>query len=155
MAANDFVFVDRWFFPHPIDRVWPYIMNAPDYPTWWGEVYDRVTPLNDLPPDRVGSRSEVVAHGKLPYRLRFVAEVVEVAPPRALRLTAEGDLTGSGAWSLEKRDSGTAVTFEWRVRADKALVRLFAPLVKPLFEWNHRWTMQKGEAALRRLLASR
>lgn len=152
MAAGEYFFVDRWFIPHPREAVWPRVVNAPDYPNWWGEVYDRVTPLNDLPPDRVGARSDVLAHGRLPYRIRFIAEVTEVVPPRKLALRADGDLTGTGVWRLEECGGATAVSFEWRVRADKPLIRIFSPVVKPLFAWNHRWTMKRGEAALLRSL---
>ena len=36
----------------------------------------------------------------------------------------------------------------------EAVIRLLSPTLKPVFAWNHRWTMDKGEAALKRLLAS-
>jgi hypothetical protein len=94
----------------------------------------------------------VLAHGRLLYRIRFIAEVTEVDPPSRLALRAEGDLTGNGVWTLEQREGETAVSFEWRVRADKPVIRLFSPVVKPLFAWNHRWTMTRGEAALLRSL---
>ena len=34
MTANEYYFLDQWFIPHPIDQVWPYILNAPTYPNW-------------------------------------------------------------------------------------------------------------------------
>ena len=64
--------------------------------------------------------------------------------PHKLGLKAEGDLTGTGLWTLAESDSGTAVSFEWIVRADKPIVSLFSPILKPIFAWNHRWSMQKG-----------
>ena len=68
-ATNDYRFLDRWHIPHAPEEVWPYIVDAPAYPRWWGEVYRSVTPLNDLPPNQVGARMEVVAHGRLPYTI--------------------------------------------------------------------------------------
>lgn len=153
MATNEYYFLDEWFIPHPIDQVWPYIADNLAYPQWWGEVYDRITPLNDLPPDSVGAKAEVQAHGRLPYRIHFVAEITQVEAPHRLGLKAEGDLTGSGLWTLKPVEGGTAVSFEWIVRADKPVIRLFSPILKPIFAWNHRWTMKKGEAALKRLMA--
>lgn len=152
MATNEYYFLDQWFIPHPIEKVWSCILDAAAYPEWWGEVYDRVAPLNDVPPDQVGARADVLAHGRLPYHIHFVSEVTRVEPPHKLGLKAEGDLTGTGLWSLTPTGDGTAISFEWVVRADKPMLRLFSPILKPIFAWNHRWTMQKGEAALKRLL---
>src|SRR5438105_431800 len=58
MTLNEYRFLDRWTIHHPIELVWPRIVDAPAYPAWWGEVYERVTPLHDLPPDCVGSRMD-------------------------------------------------------------------------------------------------
>jgi len=78
--------------------------------------------------------------------------ITEVERPRRLGLDAQGDLTGSGLWTLTPSRDGTEVVFEWRVRAHKPIPRLFSPVLKPLFAWNHHWTMARGEAALKRRL---
>lgn len=153
MNVNDYTFLDRWFIPHPIDEVWPHIVTGEAYPLWWGTVYDAVEPLNDIPGDQEGAQADVRAHGRLPYRIHFVSEITEVEPPYRLGLKAEGDLTGTGLWQLREKGAGTAVTFEWRIRVDKPLLRLLSPLFKPILAWNHRWTMQQGERALIRLLS--
>jgi uncharacterized protein YndB with AHSA1/START domain len=153
MAANYYTFLDQWSIPHPIERVWAAIVHAEAYPAWWGEVYLRITPLNELLPDQVGARADVLAHGWLPYQIHFVSEITQVEPPYRLALNAQGDLTGTGLWTLQPTAAGTAVSFAWKVQADKPILRLFSPVIKPLFAWNHRWCMVKGEAALKRLLA--
>jgi hypothetical protein len=153
MATNQYYFLDKWFIAHPIDQVWQHILHAEHYPTWWGEVYDQITPLNNLAPDQIGARADVRAHGRLPYHIHFVSEITRVEAPYKLGLKAEGDLTGTGLWTLQSTPTGTAVSFEWIVSADKPILCLFSPLLKPIFAWNHRWTMQKGEAALQRLMA--
>jgi uncharacterized protein YndB with AHSA1/START domain len=153
MATNQYYFLDKWFIAYPLEKVWPHIVHAEAYPHWWGEVYTHVVPLNNLPPDQVGAKADVLAHGRLPYRIHFITEITRVEPPHHLGLKAEGDLTGTGLWTLQEMEKGTAVSFEWVVQADKTILKLFSPILKPLFEWNHRWTMQKGEAALKRLLA--
>lgn len=149
--ANSYYFLDEWFVPTGIDEVWPYIFNATEYPRWWGMVYDKVDACNDLAGDQVGAKAAVQAHGRLPYTIRFTSEITAVTAPTMLSLKAYGDLTGSGTWRLTPVDGGTQVTFEWIVEADKPLLRLLSPLVKPMLEENHRWTMRQGEAALRRL----
>lgn len=155
MAARDYVFCDVWRIPCAIERVWPHIVNAPAYPSWWGMVYDAVEPLNELPPDQVGSRMRVQAHGRLPYSIRFVGEVSRVEPPYYLGLQASGDLNGEGLWTLRSEGDSTHLTFDWRVRADKWVLRVASPILKPLFAWNHIWTMRQGESALIRLLSER
>jgi hypothetical protein len=46
------------------------------------------------------------------------------------------------------------VSYDWRVRAGKPLIRRFSPIVKPLFRANHTWVMRHGEVALKRWLAN-
>jgi hypothetical protein len=153
MTANRYYFLDRWYIPHPIEVVWPHILDAEHYPAWWGEVYTAIKPLNDLPPGQIGARADVYARGRLPYQIHFVSELTEIEAPYRLGLKAQGDLTGTGLWTLQPQEGGTAVAFEWIVQADKPIIRFFSPVIKPLFAWNHRWCMLRGEAALKRLLA--
>ena len=155
IAYNHYEFSTRWVIPYPIESVWSTLIRATEYPQWWGTVYDRVEKLNDLAGDQIGARAIVEAHGRLPYHIRFQSEITDVCAPRLLKLAATGDLTGMGTWSLQEVEEATEVTFDWVVEADKPLLRLLSPVLKPLFMWNHRWTMQQGEIALRRHLRER
>jgi len=150
--ANEYYFLDQWFIQQPLEAIWQRIVTGRDYPHWWDTVYDEVQPLDDLSGDQVGARARVTAHGKLPYRIHFESKITHVDAPYELGLRAEGDLTGTGVWRLTQRENGVAVTFEWIVRADKPIIRLLSPVLKPLFAWNHRWTMQQGELGLKRVL---
>jgi len=47
------------------------------------------------------------------------------------------------------------LTYDWRIRAEKPLLRWLSPLLKPLFAANHRWAMAQGERSLARELARR
>ncbi len=67
---------------------------------------------------------------------------------------SRGDLEGTGTWRLHEFEGGTAVSYDWRVRAGKPLIRRFSPVVKPLFRANHNWVMRRGEGALQRWLAN-
>lgn len=148
MKSNDYHFLNQWEIPHPIQRVWIGITESIKYPEWWGVVYEKVEKLNDRRGDQVGAIASVVAHGRLPYTIRFVAEIMQVNAPYELALKAEGDLDGTGRWTLEENSKGTDVTFEWIVRADKPILKVLSPILKPLFQWNHYWTMNQGEKAL-------
>ena len=43
------------------------------------------------------------------------------------------------------RGEATSVTLEWNPKVEKPLVKIFFPILKPLFYWNHKWTMKRGE----------
>jgi hypothetical protein len=47
------------------------------------------------------------------------------------------------------------VEFDWRIDADKPLLRYGSPELKPIFNWNHRWVMARGEESLRLVLRRR
>ena len=45
--------------------------------------------------------------------------------------------------------------FDWRLRAEKPLLKSLSFLLKPLFRWNRGWAMARGEEGLRRELIRR
>ena len=47
------------------------------------------------------------------------------------------------------------LTFDWKIRGDKLLLRYLSFLLKPIFAANHRWAMAKGEESLKLELARR
>ena len=38
--------------------------------------------------------------------------------------------------------------FDWRVHADKPILRLFTPVLRPLFRWNHAWAIARAQEGL-------
>lgn len=151
-TTNSYYFLNVWSLPAEPSQVWPYIVDGKAYPEWWGMVYDKVESLNELTNEQVGAKAAVTAHGRLPYHIHFTSEITQVEAPALLSLKAYGDLIGNGTWRLTPTSEGTQVTFEWIVEADKPILRLLSPLVKPMLEDNHRWTMHEGEKALKALL---
>src|SRR5262249_11271380 len=75
--------------------------------------------------------------------------------PHGFTLEAWGDFVGRGIWTLEQRGSVVDVTYDWKIRADKPLLRYFSLLMKPIFSANHRWAIARGEENLRLELARR
>ena len=47
------------------------------------------------------------------------------------------------------------ITYDWRIRAEKPLLRYLSFLLKPVFSANHRWAMARGEESLKAELARR
>jgi hypothetical protein len=45
--------------------------------------------------------------------------------------------------------------YDWRIRADKPLLKALSFLLKPIFSANHRWAMSRGLDSLKLALARR
>jgi uncharacterized protein YndB with AHSA1/START domain len=152
-STNEFVLTTRWVVAAPIDSVWRVLHDVQAWPSWWRYVRAvRVLQRGDA--DGVGARRRFVWATRLPYDIAFDMRTTRVERPRLLEGEASGDLNGSGRWQLRRARGGTLLRYEWRVRADKAWMRWLAPLLRPVFVWNHNAVMRAGEAGLRRLLAA-
>ena len=68
--------------------------------------------------------------------------------PREFEVSVVGDLTGKGTWSLTPSDGGVHIHFDWRVIADRPLLRILTPVLRPLFRWNHTWAIARAKAGL-------
>ncbi len=150
MASNAYHFEDRWYVPFPMERVFDVLARPEEYPRWWRGVYLSATPL-----DGESKRTAVVARGRLPYKLRFTIESVMQERPRLIAFRASGDFeTNLSRWVLEPRGEGAAVTLEWNPRVEKPVVKFLSPVLKPVFRWNHEWTMRRGERLIAEYLRS-
>jgi hypothetical protein len=77
------------------------------------------------------------------------------AKPHRMSVRARGDLDGRGEWQLEQDGEWVVVKYDWTVLATKPWMIVLAPLLKPVFVWNHKWAMQRGFEGLSRELARR
>ena len=91
---------------------------------------------------------DLFTKGWLPYTLRWRFKISENDPPEHFRLEASGDFTGRGIWTLRQDGPTAEVTYDWRIRADKPLLRAFSFVLKPIFAANHRWAMERGKESL-------
>jgi hypothetical protein len=150
MAAYDYVFLTQWRVPGTPEQVYRIMEDVPAYPRWRPEVWMRVTQLD--PVDGL-SRYDLHTRGRLPYTLRWQSQTTEKRFPLRLSLAATGDFVGRGIWTFTAVGPDTLVKYDWRLRAEKPLLRHLSWLMKPLFRWNHNWAMVKGLAGLTRELA--
>ena len=105
------------------------------YPHWWKPVYIGVDPRGRR---RSAQRSRQHFKGRLPYHLHTTSTITRMEPPNVLEADVEGDLSGHGTWTLtETAGGGTHVRFDWRVSADRALLRALSPVLRPALRWNH------------------
>jgi hypothetical protein len=64
-------------------------------------------------------------------------------------LEAWGDFVGRGIWTFEQQGEWVNVVYDWKIRADKPLLRSLSFLLKPVFSANHYWAMRMGEESLK------
>jgi hypothetical protein len=101
-----------------------------------------------------GDVIELFTKGWLPYTLRWSFRVARTKPDGFV-IEAFGDFAGHGEWTVVQNGEYADITYDWRIRAEKPLLRLFSPILKPLFAANHRWAMARGEESLRIEIARR
>jgi hypothetical protein len=147
MESNKYHFEDHWDVPFPIQDVWEVLSRQREFPVWWQGVYLSAKPLNGSNGEpKVGSRIAAVARGWLPYKLRFTIETVALEKPRLIVFRASGDFeTDDSRWILTPKGTGTHVVLDWNPIVEKPIVKFFSPILKPLFRWNHNWTMVRGQ----------
>ncbi len=144
MAAQ-YVFIDEWEVGAPTEDVFEALADARTYPDWWRPVY--ITVEADGPPE-AGSVSHQYFTGRLPYKLRTRSTIVAMERPARFEIEVEGDLSGHGVWTLREADGRVHVHFDWRVNADRRLLRYLSPVLRPLFRWNHNWAIARAMEGL-------
>lgn len=118
----------------------------------WSEVFRNVTVVERGRADGFGRVLDLETKGWLPYRLNWRARCTQVRPLQRYVQSASGDFEGQAVWTLEEAGGGVRVRLDWRLRANKQVIRRFAFLAKPIFTANHRWAMKRGEESLKREL---
>ncbi|HUJ48835.1 MAG TPA: SRPBCC family protein [Bryobacteraceae bacterium] len=155
MSANDYHFVTHWRVESTVEEVSDVLGNAVDLTRWWPSVYLAVKELEPGGRDGVGRVVELHTKGWLPYTLHWYFRVTESRRPHGFSLEAWGDFEGRGVWTFVQDGAAAAITYDWRIRAEKPLLRYLSFLLKPIFSANHRWAMARGEESLRAELARR
>ena len=143
--APEYVFRDEWDVDAPIGAVFEALADARTYPEWWKPVYIEVECSG---PPAVGRVSHQHFKGRLPYALRTRSEIKQMEAPHRFEVEVVGDLTGRGTWTLTQSNAGVHVRFDWVVLADRPLLRRLTPVLRPLFRWNHNWSVARAREGL-------
>jgi Polyketide cyclase / dehydrase and lipid transport len=154
-AMARFSFVDHWEFSAPIDVVWNEIADAAKWPSWWPSMA-RVEELEPGDEQGLGAVRRYTVKGALPYRVSFDMRTTVIDVHRRIEGEALGDVAGRGRWTFSADGTTTTrVSYEWTVDVQKAWMVLFAPIMRPLFGWNHHHVMRRGLQGLTSRLATR
>jgi hypothetical protein len=125
---------------------------VPGYLRRWPEVYLEVERIAPSGEDGLGETFRLLTRGTLPYRLRWNARIIKKRRRTGFTIEASGDFVGRGVWSFDEQPNRLDIAFDWRLRAEKPLLKYFSFLFKPAFRWNHRWAMARGHEGLQREL---
>lgn len=145
----------HWTFEATAEEISEILSDIEGLARWWPLVYLSVKTLEPGDENGIGRRVELLTKGRLPYTLKWQFTVIESDPPFGFAIQAQGDFMGRGVWTLEPRGKLTDVNFDWRIRAEKPLLKRMSFFLKPVFAWNHRWAMRVGERCLREEIARR
>jgi hypothetical protein len=147
----DYSFMTTWNIRAPLADVWNTILDSRSWPSWWPSVL-RVDELFPGDEQKTGNLSEITWRGALPYTLTFRVLVTTVIPMEYMDGLASGDLDGRGRWYFSHEQGITQVRYAWDVRTGKAWMNVLAPVLRPVFRWNHDGVMQKGGTGLAKKL---
>ena len=154
MASKDYHFITQWHVPGKVKEVTDIISDDASLVYWWPSVYLRVEELAPGDADGIGKILSLDTKGWLPYTLRWQCEVSAIYD-NGFSLVASGDFEGRGIWTFKQNGPWVDVTYDWKISAEKPLLRYFSFLMKPIFSANHYWAMARGEESLKLELARR
>jgi uncharacterized protein YndB with AHSA1/START domain len=132
--------------------VWTALVQPEEWPSWWRSV-EKVEILDRGGADGIGAYRRFTWRTALPYAITFNMRVTRVVPISVIEGRADGELAGTGCWTLTATDGGTQVRYDWIVDVTKPWMRALSPVLRPVFSWNHDKVMQWGREGLQRRLA--
>lgn len=133
----------EWRLEAPVERVWEILARPEAWPQWWRYVA-AVNKLREGDGRGVGAIYAYRWRSRLPYGLALTLRTVKAVKPVCLEGEAWGDVEGYGCWQLRSWERGTQLHHVWNVELSKRWMRLFAPLLAPVFRWNHHAVMRAG-----------
>ena len=146
---NQYHFVTEWRVEGTCGEVADILGNPVALARWWPSVYLEVEELEPANASGTGRRVRLLTKGWLPYTIRWEFVVTQSRYPYGFTIDATGDFVGRGEWTFVQEGPIVVITYDWRIAAEKPLLKLFTPVLRPVFEANHRWAMAQGETSLK------
>ncbi len=154
MMSKDYHFITQWHVRGRVKEVTDIIRDRDALVHWWPSVYLNVEELEAGNADGVGKVLRLHTKGWLPYTLHWQFRISQIHTD-GFSLIASGDFEGRGIWTFKQNGPCVNITYDWRISAEKPLLRYFSFIMKPIFSANHYWAMAKGEESLKLELARR
>jgi uncharacterized protein YndB with AHSA1/START domain len=139
----------EWVLATSIERVWDALVEPQTWPRWWPYIETvAVSMRGDA--DGVGAIHRCTWSTRLPYRLVFDMTTTRIEPRTAIDGVVAGDVEGTGQWRLREAPGSVRVRYAWNVATRAPWMNALAPLLAPLFVWNHDQVMAAGARGLAR-----
>ena len=149
MTSNEYHYTTHWRIQGTVEEVSAILSQATDLVRWWPSVYLDVREGEAGDENGIGKVIHLYTKGWLLYTLRWSFRVTESNYPHGFALEAWGDFIGRGIWTFKQNGEWANVIYDWKIRADKPLLKYLSFLMKPIFGANHRWAMRMGEESLK------
>lgn len=151
VSMVNYNFLTIWRFDAPLEDVYEVIRDADKYHLWWKgqSPVETIRNGNGL---GVGTVKRFRTRSVLPYSLVYDGTVLDVEPLKKIEGKTVGDLKGHGIWLFEKDNDHTVASYYWNVKTEVGWMNKLAPVLKPVFEWNHDVVMRWGAEGLARYL---
>ena len=143
MAVTRFDLVTEWHLDTPIERIWAELITPEHWPEWWRAV-KKVEIVREGDRDGIGAVRRFTWATALPYTLSFDMTATRIEPMSLIEGQARGELEGIGRWTLRPEGDGTYVRYDWMVDITKPWQVALAPLLRPVFAWNHQVVLGWG-----------
>jgi uncharacterized protein YndB with AHSA1/START domain len=147
----DYALTTEWVLDAPIEVIYAALSAPETWPRWWRYV-EAVALVRKGDAEGIGAVHRYTWSSRLPYRLSFDMETTALARPSRIEGVARGDLSGTGRWDLAAEDRNARVRYTWCVTTGKRWMNALAPLLAPVFAWNHDQVMAEGGRGLARHL---
>jgi hypothetical protein len=147
VAINDYHFITSWRILATLQEVVEAMSDPTELARWWPSVYLAVNEIAPGDEQGIGKTFDLHTKGWLPYTLNWQMRVADLQEGQ-LTITASGDFTGRGIWTVREEQPWTFLTYDWNIRANKPLLQYLSWALKPVFSANHRWAMAQGERSL-------
>lgn len=148
---SQYQFFTRWEVESTPEEVYRILEDVNILCDWWPSVYLDLQVLEKGQPGGVGKHVALYTKGWLPYTLKWAFVVTETSFPTGFSLQAIGDFEGRGIWRFQAipDTNRCEITYDWRISAEKPLLKYLSFLLKPLFAANHHWAMRQGGKSLK------
>ena len=143
MPATRFDLVSDWHLDATVRRVWDELMTPDNWPSWWRAVR-KVETISGGDATGVGAVRRFTWGTALPYTLSFTMTATRIEPMHIIEGRARGELDGTGRWTLTPQGAGTHARYDWMVEITRPWQVALAPVLRPVFAWNHQVVMGWG-----------
>ncbi len=144
MAPKQFQLVTEWDLDAPVERVRSLLTNVKEWPLWWRAV-SQAELLQRGDANGLGAVHRMTWNTALPYQFTFDSRTTRIEPMSIIEGRASGELDGVGLWTLRPEGARTHVLYDWNVAVTKPWMKALAPILRPVFVWNHNVVMGWGE----------